>query len=117
MVRSASQEAQQLRGLESVVSNAATAPCDKAGFFCRCAEAAKESMDNNDCTNDVFLAAHPILVLDQNGGVLPDGFNSSKHMFQTWDSLRDWAKRSRLRGGSSSIEGRRVCCPRDHLCS
>ena len=50
----------------SVVSNAASAPFDKAGFFCRYAEAAKEFLDNNDCTNDLFLAAYPILSLDQN---------------------------------------------------
>ena len=34
---------------------------DKAGFIYR-----KEFLDNNDCTNDLFLAAYPILSLDQN---------------------------------------------------
>ena len=59
----------------SVVSNAASAPFDKAGFFCRHADAGKVVLDNNDCTNDFFLAAFPILSLDQNDGVPPDGFN------------------------------------------
>ena len=71
-----------------VVSNAASAPFDKTGFFCRCADAAKEFLDNNDCTNDLFLAAYPILSLDQNDGVLADGFNSPEHMSQPWESLR-----------------------------
>ena len=69
-------------------SNASSAPFDKAGFFCRYAEAAKEFLDNNDCTNDLFLAAYPILSLEQNDGVLPGGFNSPEHMSQTWESLR-----------------------------
>ena len=55
----------------SVVSNAASAPFDKAGFFCRYTDA-REFLDNNDCTNDLFVAAYPILSLDQNDGVLPD---------------------------------------------
>ena len=62
---------------ESVVSYAASTPFDKAGCFCRYAEAAKEFLDNNDCTNDLFLAAYPIPSLDQNDSVLPDGFNSA----------------------------------------
>ena len=45
----------------------------RSGFFCRYAKAAKEFLDNNDCTSDFFLAAYPILSLDQNRGVLPDG--------------------------------------------
>ena len=57
-----------------MVPTAASAPFDKVGFFCRYAEAAKEFLDNNDCTNDLFLVAYPILSLDQNDGVLPDGF-------------------------------------------
>ena len=60
----------------SVVSIAASAPFDKAGFFCRYA---KEFLDDNDCTNDLFLAAFPILSLNQNDGVLPDGINSPEH--------------------------------------
>ena len=60
---------------------------DKAGFFCRYAETAKEFLDNNDCTNDLFLAAYLILSLDHDG-VLPDGFNGPEHMSQTWESLR-----------------------------
>ena len=65
----------------SVVSNAASAPFDKAGFFCRYVETAKEFLENNDCTNDLFLATYPILSLDQSDGVLPDGFNSPEHTF------------------------------------
>ena len=72
----------------SVVSNVASAPFDKAGFSCRYAEAAKEFLDNNDCTNDLFLAAIPILSLDQHDGVLPDGFKSPERMARTWESLR-----------------------------
>ena len=72
----------------SVVSNATSAPFDKAGFFCRYAEAAKEFLDNNDCTNDFFLVAYPIHSLDQIDGVFPDGFNSPEHMSQTWESPR-----------------------------
>ena len=78
----------------SVVSNAAFVPFDKAGFFCRYAEAAKEFLDKNVCTNDLFLAAHPILSLYQNGGVLPDGFKSSQHMSQTWESLKSCSRPS-----------------------
>ena len=62
-----------------MVSNATFAPFDKAGFFCWFAEAAKEFLDNNDCTNDL-----PILSLDHNDGVL----NSPEHMAQTWEPLR-----------------------------
>ena len=47
-------------------------------FFCRYAEAAKEFSDNNDRTNDLFLAAYPILSLDQNDGVLPRWFHWSR---------------------------------------
>ena len=47
-----------------------------------------EFLDNNDCTNDFFLAACPILSLDQHDGVLPGGFNSPEHMAQTWESSR-----------------------------
>ena len=36
------------RTVWSVVSNAASAPFDKAGFFSCYAEAAKEFLDNND---------------------------------------------------------------------
>ena len=43
----------------SVVSDAASAPFDKAGFFFWYAEVAKEFLDNNGCTNDLFAAAHP----------------------------------------------------------
>ena len=64
----------------SVVSSAASAPFDKAGFFCRYAEAAKEFLDHNYCTNDLFLAVYPILSLDQNDGVLPDCFSSPEHI-------------------------------------
>ena len=62
-----------------MVSNATFAPFDKAGFFSWFAEAAKEFLDNNDCTNDL-----PILSLDHNDGVL----SSPEHMAQTWEPLR-----------------------------
>ena len=104
----------------SVVSNAASAPFDKAGFFCRYAEAAKEFLDKNDCTNDLFLAAYPILSLYQNDGVLPDGFKSPQHMSQTWESLKGCStfltKGEKIKAASSTA-GRGMCCPRHHLCS
>ena len=62
----------------AVVSNAASAPFDKAGFFCRYAEAVKEFLDNNDRINDHFLAAYPILSLDQNDGCAPRWFPQSR---------------------------------------
>ena len=104
----------------SVVSNAASAPFDTAGFFCRYAEAAKEFLDKNDCTNDLFSAAYPIFSLYQNDGVLPDGFKSPQHMSQTWDSLKFCStfltKGEKIKAASSTA-GRGMCCPRHHLCS
>ena len=74
----------------SVISNAASAPFDKAPPLpVGTRRAAKEFLDNNKIApTDLFLAACPILSLDQHDGVLPGGFNSPEHMVQTWESLR-----------------------------
>ena len=104
-----------------MVSNAASAPFDKAGFFCRYAEAAKEFLDSNDGTNDLFLAAYPILSLDQNDGVLPDGFNSSEHMSQTWEFKRGCSifltkgEKIKVARWFQFNRRTRMFCPRHHL--
>ena len=97
LVRSASLEAQRLRGLDQtswleVLPDRVVSGLEcgiravwQGGFSCRYAEAL---LDHNDCTNDLFLAACPILSLDQNDGVLRDSFNSPEHMSLTWESLR-----------------------------
>ena len=71
-----------------LVWNAASAPFDKAGFLSRCAAASKEFLDNNDCTNSLFLAANLILSLDQNDGVLLYTHSVSHAHFSDTFSLR-----------------------------